>query len=195
MNTKTVIALAGLVGSGKSSIAQEIAKQSGAHVISGDEVFVELRRQGLGYEHANDMIEIRLMEYLKDGRSVVLDGDYRDAEKNRELAEKVAEAGGTFVLLRVTADRDVMIGRMVNEEHRESDDDFFGGASGAWHGERKGSVVKLREFWRRTPHHYDWSPESGGVWKLKELPGITATIDTTDADAWPEALASILRNL
>src|SRR5882724_11187243 len=47
-----VIALIGLVGSGKSSVARELAEKIGATVISGDDIRIELRAQGERYDKA-----------------------------------------------------------------------------------------------------------------------------------------------
>ena len=41
-----VVALVGLVGSGKSSVAQKLAPLIGATVIGGDRIRVELRKRG-----------------------------------------------------------------------------------------------------------------------------------------------------
>ena len=40
-----IVAVIGLVGSGKSSVAQELAKHIGATVIEGDDIRIELRKQ------------------------------------------------------------------------------------------------------------------------------------------------------
>ncbi len=47
-----VVAIIGLVGSGKSSMAQEIAKHIGATIIDGDDIRIELRKQSERYERA-----------------------------------------------------------------------------------------------------------------------------------------------
>ena len=43
--TPVIVAIIGLVGSGKSSVAQELAKHIGATVIEGDDIRIELRKQ------------------------------------------------------------------------------------------------------------------------------------------------------
>src|SRR3989338_2640014 len=50
-----IVAMIGLIGSGKSSVATELAKHIGATVVSGDGIRIELRKQGERYEKMRAM--------------------------------------------------------------------------------------------------------------------------------------------
>lgn len=146
-----VVAFIGLVGSGKSSLAQELAKQIGATVIEGDDIRVELRKQKERFEKARATAENVAVEVMKQGGNVILDSDFVDANKRASIREKARKVGANFVFVRIHCDIDVMVGRALTAPY--SADDFFGGASSKWDGspESKGAVVKVREMWRRTP--------------------------------------------
>lgn len=182
-----IVAVIGLVGSGKSSVAQELAKYIGASVIEGDAIRIELRKQSERYEHARVIGENAALEVLKQGGNVVLDSDFIDAKKRTSVREKARKEGVRLVFVRTYCDLDVMVGRVLTATYRDSVDDFFGGAKSKWQGspQSKGAAVKIREMWRRTPHHYRWVNQGGGTWVLKKFPfAIFAEIDTTDSDSW-----------
>ena len=182
-----VVAIIGLVGSGKSSVAQELAKQIGATVIEGDDIRIELRKQSERYERARAIGENAALEILKRGGNVVLDSDFVDEKKRASIREKARKAGVRLVFVRTHCDLDVMVGRVLTATYHDKVDDFFGGASSKWTGteQSKGAAVKVREMWRRTPHHYRWVNQGGGKWVLKKFPfAIFAEIDTTDPNQW-----------
>ncbi|KKS23558.1 hypothetical protein A3B05_03425 [Candidatus Giovannonibacteria bacterium RIFCSPLOWO2_01_FULL_43_160] len=173
-----VVAIVGLVGSGKSSVAKALAKAINAKVIEGDVVRVALRKHGKNFGQVRNIVEKTATSTLKNEQSVVLDSDFVDPKKCKSL-EKTARANGIKVFyIRVFSDRDIMIGRLISAKYTPND--LFGGASTDWLGKNKGAVVALREMWRRTPHHYRWSEKNGGTFLLKKLPiKFIAEIDTT----------------
>ncbi|PJA64984.1 MAG: hypothetical protein CO159_00150 [Candidatus Portnoybacteria bacterium CG_4_9_14_3_um_filter_40_10] len=178
-----IVAIIGLVGSGKSSVAQELAKHIGATVIEGDDIRIELRKQSERYEKSRAIAENVAIEVVKQGGNVVLDSDFVDEKKRASVREKARKAGVRLVFVRTHCDLDVMVGRVLTATYRNRVDDFFGGASSKWTGseQSKGAAVKVREMWRRTPHHYRWVNQGGGKWVLKKFPfAIFAEIDTTD---------------
>jgi len=178
-----IVAIIGLVGSGKSSVAQELAKHIGATVIEGDDIRIELRKQSERYEKSRAIAENVAIEVVKQGGNVVLDSDFVDEKKRASVREKARKAGVRLVFVRTYCDLDVMVGRVLTATYRNRVDDFFGGASSKWTGseQSKGAAVKVREMWRRTPHHYRWVNQGGGKWVLKKFPfAIFAEIDTTD---------------
>lgn len=182
-----LVAFIGLVGSGKSTVARELAERIGATIIGGDVIRVELRRQGERYEHARLIAENMAFKLLKRGGSVILDSDFVDKHKRASIREKSRKAGVRPIFIRTYCDLDVMVGRMLTASYRNVTDDFFGGASSSWTGsaQSKGAAVKVREMWRRTPQHYRWINESGGKWVPKKLQvAFFADIDTTDPDSW-----------
>ncbi|MEK7669214.1 MAG: AAA family ATPase [Patescibacteria group bacterium] len=184
-----IVAMIGLTGSGKSSVAQEFAKHIGGTVIEGDEIRIELRKQGERYDRARALAENIALEVVKQGGNVILDSDFIDAEKRASLREKVKKTKVRLVFVCTYTELDVMIGRAITTNYRNSVDDFFGGASSQWKGgeQSKGAVVKIREMWRRIPHHYRWENKGGGKWVIKNPPcKVLADIDTTDQTKWKE---------
>ena len=189
----------GLVGSGKSSVATELGKHIGATVVSGDEIRIELRKQGERYERARAIVENVVMRLVTEGKNIILDSDFIDAKKRASLREKARKAGVRLVFVcTYVDDLDVQIGRIVTADYHNAVDDFFGGASTKWDGsaQSKGAVVKLREMWRRTALHYRWVNKGGGQWKIKNPPcTVLADIDTTDEKKWKQEVAKCTKKL
>lgn len=180
-----IVAIIGLVGSGKSSVARELAKHIGATVIEGDNIRIELRKQSEHYERARAIAENVAIEIIKQGGNAILDSDFVDEKKRASVREKARKAGVRLVFIRTHCDLDVMVGRVLTATYHNHVDDFFGGASSKWTGneQSKGAAVKVREMWRRTPHHYRWINQGGGKWILKKFPfAIFAEINTTDSE-------------
>ena len=193
-----IVAVIGLVGSGKSSVAQELAKHIGATVIEGDDIRIELRKLGERYEKSRAIAENAVLEVVKQGSNVILDSGFVDEKKRASVREKARKAGVRLVFVRTHCDLDVMVGRVLNATYRNRTDDFFGGAKSKWQGseQSKGAAVKVREMWRRTPHHYAWVNQGGGKWVLKKFPfAIFAEIDTTDSDSWKREVEKCAKRL
>lgn len=193
-----IVAIVGLVGSGKSSVAEELAKHIGATVIEGDDIRIELRKQNERYERARAVAENAALEVVKQGGNVVLDSDFVDAKKRASIREKARKAGIRLVFVRTHCDLDVMVGRVLSANYQDRVDDFFGGASSKWQGseQSKGAAVKVREMWRRTPHHYRWVNEVGGKWVLRKFPfAVFAEIDTTDDQKWKREVEKAAQKL
>jgi predicted kinase len=182
-----IVAMIGLVGSGKSSVAQELAKHIGATVIEGDDIRVELRKQNEQYKHARIIAENITLEVINKGGNFILDSDFIDPEKRATLREKAQKAGIHLLFVCTYAEIDVMVGRIITANYHDKIDDFFGGASSQWEGseQSKGAVIKFREMLRRLPHHYRWEDKGGGQWVIKKPPcKVIADIDTTDPKKW-----------
>lgn len=195
---QVIVAIIGLVGSGKSSVAQELAKHIGATIIEGDDIRIELRKQGERYEKARAIAENAAIEVIKQGGNVILDSDFVDKKKRASLREKARKAGVRLVFVRTHCDVDVVVGRVLTATYRNHVDDFFGGASSKWTGseQSKGAAVKVREMQRRTPHHYRWVNQGGGKWVLKKFPfAIFAEIDTTDSNSWKREVEKYAKKL
>lgn len=94
-HTPLVIALVGLVGSGKSSVARELAAALGATIVEGDAIRVGLRAQSERYERARAIAEHAAIEIVKQGGTVILDSDFVDAKKTREHPRKNARVWHT----------------------------------------------------------------------------------------------------
>jgi len=172
-----VVAIVGLVGSGKSSVARYLAKLIGAKIISANIIRVALRKKGKGYGQVANLAEKEASIAVKRGKNVILDSDFVTLKKRKMLKRKIGKAAKIFYL-RTFSDRDVLIGRLISAKYTPND--LYGGASTNWQGKNKGAVVALREMWRRTPRHYRWSEKGGGTFLLKKLPiKFIAEIDTT----------------
>ena len=171
------VAIVGLVGSGKSSVAGYLAKLIGAKIISANVIRVALRKKGRGYGQVANLAEKEASIAVKRGKNVILDSDFVTLKKRKMLKRKIGKAAKIFYL-RTFSDRDVLIGRLISAKYTPND--LYGGASTNWQGKNKGAVVAPREMWRRTPRHYRWSEKGGGTFLLKKLPiKFIAEIDTT----------------
>ena len=193
-----IVALIGLVGSGKSSVARGLAGHIGAHIINGDEIRILLRKEGEKYEGARKIAENATLEIIKNGGNVILDSDHIDPKKRASLREKARKAKVQLFFICTYADIDIMIGRIISADYRNRVDDFFGGASSEWRGsgQSKGVVVKLREMIRRLPLHYNWKNKGGGQWVIKNPPcAVLADIDTTDSAVWRQEVRKIVEKL
>lgn len=200
--TKKPVALAmvGLVGSGKSAVAQYLADLIGATVVSGDDIRIALRKQGLSYDKARLIGENVAASIISQGRNVILDSDFVDKNKRASIKQAlktskpelpgVAQARKLF-FVRTICDLDVMSQRIRKNDPGE----FFNCASSKSTAEDSGKDVKYREMIRRLPQHYRWVNKSGGgKWILKKMSFVTATVDTT-SDDWRKEIASVLINI
>lgn len=193
-----VIAMVGLVGSGKSSVAKKLAEFLPATVIEGDAVRVYLRKEGERYEGMRKIAENAMAEVIQKGANVILDSDHVDAKKRASLRAKAKKAGAELVFVRTYADYDVMAGRTITADYHNQQEDFFGGASSKWQGseQSKGAVAKLREMWRRTSQHYRSSKKGGGTWILKKLPvALFAQVDTTNSHGWQKEVERVAKRI
>lgn len=152
-----VVAMVGLIGSGKSSVAKELAKQINATVITGDAIRVALRKQKQDYGQVRSITEKSATFVLKKGGNVVLDSDFIDSQKRKRLEEKVKKLQAKVLYIRTIADRDIMIERLIKAKYNSNIDLF------------KNSSIAIREMWRRTPNHYRWEAKKGGRFTLRKL--------------------------
>lgn len=192
-----IVACLGLVGSGKSTVARELARLIGGTIVEGDAIRVELRKRGETYDRARAIAEDAALEVVKQGGNAVLDSDFVDDKKRASIREKARQAGIRLVFIRTLCDIDVMVGRVLAATYKNSPDDFFGGASSPWKGsgQSRGAAVKVREMLRRAPQHYRWVNEIGGTWIPKKFSfAILATIDTAD-EKWKRNVEKCAKKL
>lgn len=194
-----VVGMVGLVGAGKSSVAREIAERIGAVVVSGDAIRIMLRAHGECLDRTRAIAENIAREIVLRGGNVVIDSDFIDANKRAALKAKLKSTKARIVYVRVHADIDMVLGRVMSTVHHASEfsEEFFSGASSCWNGDSayKGGIVKLREMWRRTSHHYCWSDVGGGRWTLRKLSfPLFMTIDTTTL-AWKGEVSDVVKRL
>lgn len=187
-----IVAIVGLVGSGKSSVAQELAKHIGAAIVEGDDIRIELRKQGERYEKTRAIAEDVAIDIVKRGGNVILDSDFVDEKKRASIREKARKAGVRLLFIRTYCDFDVMSERIRKNDPGE----FFNDAKSLSSASDKGKDVKMRELNRRTPHHYRWVNKNGGEWVLKKFPfAIFAEIDTTDTTVWKQQVEKCAKKL
>ena len=181
-----VIAMIGLVGSGKSFVARKVSDMTGAEIVSSDAIRVS---QGdFTQETVRAEAVQRLKALVSSGKNAVLDSDFVDEAKRKELTEAAARMGVHVYFIRVHADLDVMIGRAIAERYEGGPTDIFSRAATRLIGaaQERGQAVKIREMIRRISQHYSWSDKDGGEWTLLPLPasylgdGVIADIDATD---------------
>src|SRR3989344_3580640 len=112
-NKPIVVAMIGLVGSGKSSVARELAKRIDATIISGDNIRVKLRKNGERYKKSRTSAENETIKIVKHGGNVILDSDFVDDKKRASIREKTHKDGARLVFIRIHCDLDVMVGRII----------------------------------------------------------------------------------
>jgi len=186
-----VVAMVGLVGSGKSVVAKELASLMEAELIEADQIRVELRKRKAEYDKCRLIVEELAKVAVKRGYKLVIDSDFIDIKKRSSLREKLKGSGAKLKFIRTYCNFDVAVGRILQASYEDCDDDFFGGATCNWEGgpQIKGAVVKIREMWRRTPLHYRWQKQGWDQWKLRKLPfNLWLELDTAN-EQWRDQLA------
>lgn len=176
-----VVAMVGLVGSGKGSVAKTIAKSIGATIVSGDNIRLALKKKKQSYASVRSIAEEITFSVLKKGANVLMDSDFVNQEKRKNLKEKFNKFGARLFYVRTFAERDIMIGRLIKAKYNNNS--LF-----------KNSTIAIREMWRRTPHHYKWGKESGGQFILRKLKiPFIAEIDT--GKDWGKQVNTAIRKI
>ena len=182
---KILLALVGVIGSGKSTIAKTLSKTLGWKIISKDAVRVKLRSEGLGFtpEKTDKIYYALINNSVLSGKNAVLDSDFVEKDKRKKL-EKFARKNNVRVLyLCILCDRDVMLERMISAKY--GDKTMFKSAS-----------IAVREHYRRYPWHYRWSEARGGSYSLRKLPiKFFAEIDTTEPKKWKQKIRAVAKRL
>ena len=189
-----IVGIVGLIGSGKTTLAKEIAPFVGATIISGDDIRILLRHKKEKYDNARLIAENVAMEIINKGGNVIIDSDFIDQKKRVSLKEKAKKVGAEVIFIRTYSEIDVMIGRIFEADYKNTSDDFFGGASSVWQGKNKGAVVKEREMICRMLSHYVAINVGNGRYKfeLKKLPfKVFAEIDTTSENKWKQEVKMV----
>lgn len=193
-----IVGIVGLIGSGKSRIAQGLAKEFPAVIVEGDAVRVCLREAGVSYDRAWKICENTAIAAAERGAHVVIDADYIAAEKRASLNRAAKRARVDVVYLRTICDFDVMLGRMIVASYPERS--FFGGASTGWEGtaDQRGAVVKIRELIMRLASHYKMEETKYPAryqWTPRKFSFVDFTVDTTNEKKWPEEVKKIAKQI
>lgn len=187
-----VVAMVGLVGSGKSHVAREISNKIGAVVITMDFIRTELRKQKQSFDNLDQIVKNITFELTEKDCNIVFDSDFVRADKRKELLKFTQKNKIKTHFVRTYCDTDVFLGRAIGFKPEE----FFEKASTNWKGKNTGSVVKIREMWRRTPHNYRWENKKGGHWILRKLPfKLDAEINTTDGKTWKKDVEKLTKKI
>ena len=123
------VAICGLMGTGKTSLARALAPRLGAAVLSSDVVRKELagigpdepRREAWGegiyseafHARTYETLHQRAAQQLRAGRIVILDASYRDAAWRTRARETARAAGARFLLLEARCPADVVRQRLA----------------------------------------------------------------------------------
>lgn len=126
---KFLIALTGLVGSGKTYIARIIARHLKAVHVRTDDIRIALSRQGKSWDGAVDIAEKRMEESLTHGRSVVMDFDAVRRQRQKTLRQKAQKYNARFFLVKIMTSEKIIIERLKN--HRYTKKDIFRSAEDA----------------------------------------------------------------
>lgn len=110
---RTVIALVGEPGAGKSIVADQISARKNFVIISADEVRVELRFWGEGHDRVHEICHILTLELVSRDYSVVLESSYIDPFKRAKLKVLLNRIGVIPVFLQVTCNNEVAIKRIT----------------------------------------------------------------------------------
>ena len=190
-----LIGMVGLVGSGKSTVAKEIAKHLKAKVVYQDGIRLAFRRRRGSYRTAevDRRADALLGQALGKGKNAVDDGDAVSVRNQKRLARLAKRYGAQLLFIRVICASDVVFGRIVSTPRA---DPYFEGASSLFQGtpKAKAMAVKLRELWRRTPLHYTWSiPRESSRWTVKPLPHRFIAVIDTSQEGWKRGIVSVAR--
>lgn len=122
-----LVAVCGLPGTGKTTVAEAIAERLGAERLRTDVVRKELfpdpeyteEEVSAVYREVLD----RARERLEAGESVVVDATFQDVRYREWARERAADAGADFELVVVECDEDVARERIRSRTEDESDAD------------------------------------------------------------------------
>ncbi|GAA2852434.1 hypothetical protein Acy02nite_51900 [Actinoplanes cyaneus] len=122
-----VYLLAGLTGSGKTTLAKTLEASGVTRLSVDEEVFARHGRHGIDYpEHEypareRPVVEYtrhRMVELIQTGYSVVLDYGLWRRDEREDYKRLVDHAGGRWRLLYFRVDRDELLRRLTERNHR-----------------------------------------------------------------------------
>jgi predicted kinase len=179
-----IIAVIGLTGAGKSSVARELVKRVGGTIITGKKIRRVLSERGEPETQAPTIAEHLMIDILQHGGNAILDSDHINIEANNRarLRKRAHALGAHLVLIDVFCDFYIAIKRILTawKENQTSDQ----------------AIEKLVELLDRIPHHYEWRNKDGGWWIRKKLPFTPyAEINTSAEGAWKAEVARVAAKL
>jgi predicted kinase len=126
--TPTLAVVCGLPGVGKTTVAEDIAERLDGRLLRTDVIRKEILDDPDYTEEESRMVYRELFERasdaVADGRSVVLDGTFKDAADRERAADLSESLDARFRLVKVECDESVVRDRIAGREDDESDADF-----------------------------------------------------------------------
>lgn len=117
-NEKTkLILVCGLPGTGKTTVAEAIAKKTGARILSTDIIRKEMLSNPAYTEDEKELVYSMLFNMagmlLKDGRNVVLDGTFYKKELRENVKELAVKTKSELSIVEVVCDEPVVRERLA----------------------------------------------------------------------------------
>lgn len=119
-----IIALIGPVGSGKTYVAQILARELGARRINTDAIRVALRRQHTPENRAIPIANRLQEKFLARGESLILDHDVVNPVRRRELRERLRNFGVKIYFLHIRTPERLILARLRRKRYNPSRDLF-----------------------------------------------------------------------
>ncbi|ESP88793.1 AAA family ATPase [Candidatus Halobonum tyrrellensis] len=123
-----LVVVCGLPGTGKTTVATEVAERVGGRLLRTDVVRKELVSDPAYTDAETERVYRELLDRagrtLAGGGSAVVDGTFRTADLRGRARETAAAAGADFRLVKVECEEAVVRERIAAREDDESDADF-----------------------------------------------------------------------
>ena len=116
-----VVAMIGAVGSGKSYVAARLSRALGAVHLRTDDVRVRLRRHGRPMHRAIPLLERRAEALLRHGKSIILDSDFINPIKRRDLQRKSVLFGAKLYFISIDAPERLILARLRKKRYTSRD--------------------------------------------------------------------------
>ena len=109
-----VIGIIGLIGSGKTTVAKLLnEKLTGTVLVKSDSARFLLKEAGLKWgENVVEVLSNTARWLLRNGYSIIFDGDCIREEKRKEIQKLVDELGAKFYIIRIKLDKDLCLKRL-----------------------------------------------------------------------------------
>ncbi|MCX6786790.1 MAG: hypothetical protein NTU85_03190 [Candidatus Kaiserbacteria bacterium] len=167
----TIIALIGIAGSGKSSVAQALSK----HIHHA-------------HAHAVVICADKIYAFNQESDVIIVDSDLVDTKKRASLNKEAKKIGASIVFIYVSCDVGVMVGRIVDTIRRTNCT-----SDSEWKRKKMEAITKLQEMLHLLPKHYRLV---SGHWEKKDPPcAVLANIDTTDSSSWEKEVEEVCREI
>jgi predicted kinase len=122
-----LVAVCGLPGVGKSTVARQVAERIGAEVLRSDvvrkELFDDPRYAAEETAAVYDELLARAADRLADGERVVLDATFKTRRRRRAVRELAERVGCRFRVVLVECDESI-VERRIADRNDVSDADF-----------------------------------------------------------------------